>query len=396
MAFPYFAAKFLSTFALSIPHAILTPILLSKGLSLSEILKLQVAFSICVLLFEIPSGAIADIIDRRIVYVASRAILAIFFIAVMLGSGFYFLLSIWSIYGIANALESGTLDAALVNNAKNQKRNHPTSEGRVSWLVRRESQFNFSGMLFGSVTGAISYPYIGYNIYLFSFCATVLAIVSVVLFFHIPEQKPQFNSDFKFSLGKLKHHVDDTTVEMRQSPLLKRFLLLTVLIESFMQLHMQLWQAIALENSIGENRLFLLYATFIAISAFSSTFRAEKIIGSTTGAATVLLAVTVCIFSLHKYTGHLYVISYAIIVFFLIIFLNYCTIGVRRNSSIERIGSVTSLVSVCSRIGSITTLIISSQIIEHISATQVFCYGSALITVILTAFGLFIRLSRSS
>ena len=80
VATPYFAAQLLTTVGLSIPHAILTPLLLEKGLSLSQILIIQAAFSLSVLLFEFPSGAIADIVSRRWVYIFSRLVLCVFFL----------------------------------------------------------------------------------------------------------------------------------------------------------------------------------------------------------------------------------------------------------------------------------------------------------------------------
>ncbi|MCQ2883930.1 hypothetical protein JT193_04965 [Helicobacter pylori] len=51
----YYGANFLLIIAQSLPHAILTPLLLSKGLSLSEILLVQTFFSFCVLVAEYPS-----------------------------------------------------------------------------------------------------------------------------------------------------------------------------------------------------------------------------------------------------------------------------------------------------------------------------------------------------
>lgn len=42
--------------AYSLPHSILTVILLAKGLSLSQILIIQSAYSIAIVLFEFPSG----------------------------------------------------------------------------------------------------------------------------------------------------------------------------------------------------------------------------------------------------------------------------------------------------------------------------------------------------
>ena len=104
--------------ALTVPHAILTPLLLDKGLSLSQILLVQAGFSIAVLLFEFPSGSIADMISRRTLYFISRLVFCAFFLLVIFGHGFPLMLLAWIIYGLATALESGTLDAGRAQQAR--------------------------------------------------------------------------------------------------------------------------------------------------------------------------------------------------------------------------------------------------------------------------------------
>ncbi|WP_250317090.1 hypothetical protein [Streptococcus lutetiensis] len=58
--FVYLLANFLVIVAYSMPHSILTVILLAKGLSVSQILLIQSAYSIAIVLFELPSGLLAD------------------------------------------------------------------------------------------------------------------------------------------------------------------------------------------------------------------------------------------------------------------------------------------------------------------------------------------------
>ena len=170
VATPFFAAELLMNLALTVPHAILTPLLLDKGLSLSQILLVQAGFSVAVLLFEFPSGSIADMISRRTLYFISRLVFCIFFLVVIFGHGFPLMLLAWIVYGLATALESGTLDAALINNAKNRQGPAGTVgglegavgapdhvESRISWLVRKEGQSAYLGMMIGSTIGALLY-----------------------------------------------------------------------------------------------------------------------------------------------------------------------------------------------------------------------------------------------
>ncbi|CCF03407.1 Facilitator superfamily protein [Streptococcus macedonicus ACA-DC 198] len=73
--FVYLLANFLVTVAYSMPHLILTVILLSKGLSLLQILIVQSAYSIAIVLFEFPSGLIADNYSRKNIYSLSKLFL---------------------------------------------------------------------------------------------------------------------------------------------------------------------------------------------------------------------------------------------------------------------------------------------------------------------------------
>lgn len=82
--FVYLLANFLVTVAYSIPHSILTVILLSKGLSLSQILIVQSAYSIAIVLFEFPSGLIADNYSRKNIYSLSKLFLIVMFLIVLL------------------------------------------------------------------------------------------------------------------------------------------------------------------------------------------------------------------------------------------------------------------------------------------------------------------------
>lgn len=63
--FVYLLANFLVIVAYSMLHSILTVILLVKGLSVSQILLIQSAYSIAIVLFELPSGLLADNHSRK-------------------------------------------------------------------------------------------------------------------------------------------------------------------------------------------------------------------------------------------------------------------------------------------------------------------------------------------
>lgn len=407
VATPFFAAELLMNLALTVPHAILTPLLLDKGLSLSQILLVQAGFSIAVLLFEFPSGSIADMISRRTLYFISRLVFCAFFLLVIFGHGFPLMLLAWIIYGLATALESGTLDAALINNAKNRQGAAASTvdasdhvESRISWLVRREGQSAYVGMMIGSTIGALLYLSVGANIYFISVGATVLSVLTIALFFRIPEQHKVASvgeNEAGASVDKhdaariggarrlwqeLRSHARATVEEMRNSAALRQFLLLAVVAQAFLQLHFQLWQAVGLEKGFAESHLLFLYLLFIGMAFGASFIRPEVLFRRRALVVAGVVAFPGLAWLSYLVDGWVYLVFYGALAFLLIVFANYSTFGVRRASSIERIGAVTSLVGVVGRIGAIGVLAVASVFVNFYSAAAVASGGFVVLVVL--------------
>ncbi|WKS50633.1 MFS transporter [Corynebacterium pseudodiphtheriticum] len=415
VATPFFAAELLMNLALTVPHAILTPLLLDKGLSLSQILLVQAGFSVAVLLFEFPSGSIADMISRRTLYFISRLVFCIFFLVVIFGHGFPLMLLAWIIYGLATALESGTLDAALINNAKNRQGPAGTVgvpdhvESRISWLVRKEGQSAYLGMMIGSTIGALLYLSVGANVYFISLGATVISVATIALFFRIPEQHKVAKvggSKAATSVGgneaaasvdkqdaariggarrlwqELRSHARATVEEMRDSAALRQFLLLAVIAQAFLQLHFQLWQAVGLEKGFGESHLLFLYLLFIGMAFGASFIRPEVLFQRRALVVAGVVAFPGLAWLSYLVDGWVYLVFYGALAFLLIVFANYSAFGVRRASSVERIGAVTSLVGVVGRIGAIGVLAVASVFVNFYSAAAVASGGFVVLVVL--------------
>ena len=415
VATPFFAAELLMNLALTVPHAILTPLLLDKGLSLSQILLVQAGFSVAVLLFEFPSGSIADMISRRTLYFISRLVFCIFFLMVLFGHGFPLMLLAWIIYGLATALESGTLDAALINNAKNRQGPACTVgepdhvESRISWLVRKEGQSAYLGMMIGSTIGALLYLSVGANVYFISVGATVISVATIALFFRIPEQHKLASvggSKAATSVGgneaaasvdkhdatriggarrlwqELRSHASATVEEMRDSSALRKFLLLAVVAQAFLQLHFQLWQAVGLEKGFAESHLLFLYLLFIGMSFGASFIRPEVLFRRRALVISGVVAFPGLAWLSYLVDGWVYLVFYGALAFLLIVFANYSAFGVRRASSVERIGAVTSLVGVVGSIGAIGVLAVASVFVNFYSAAAVASGGFVVLVVL--------------
>lgn len=158
--FVYFLSNFLVTVAYSMPHSILTVILLAKGLTLSQILLIQSGYSIAIVLFEFPSGLLADNYSRKNLYSLSKVFLIVMFLIVLFSSNFYLIFLAWFCYGIAAALDSGTLDAYIINQLKLAGR-----ENELQRFLALSNRLEIVGLLLGSSLGGILYQFIGINIY---------------------------------------------------------------------------------------------------------------------------------------------------------------------------------------------------------------------------------------
>ncbi|MDG1283864.1 MAG: MFS transporter, partial [Flavobacteriales bacterium] len=98
-------------FMLSMPIIIL--FFKENGLSLTEIMTLQGAYSLTVALFEVPSGYLADFFGRKSCIVFSTMFSFVGFLFFCFFSGFYYFLVAQILVGFAGSLISGS-DSAII------------------------------------------------------------------------------------------------------------------------------------------------------------------------------------------------------------------------------------------------------------------------------------------
>ncbi len=122
--------------ALSISAAYLTPFFLEHGLSTSQIFLLQSIFSAAYLLWEIPSGMIADRLGRAFSIKLSAPIAAIAMTLYGLSSQFWQFVICELILALANGLISGIDTALLIDSLKadNRQKDYVRVQQRMDGL----------------------------------------------------------------------------------------------------------------------------------------------------------------------------------------------------------------------------------------------------------------------
>ncbi len=136
-------AKWLAYFApfrmLSISAAYLTPFFLMNGLRMSQVFLLQSVFSVAYLLWEIPSGFVADKIGRARSIKLSVPIAAIAMIGYGLSHSFWQFAAWEVVLAIANGFISGADTALLMDSL--------IADGREEEFAKRSQRINAFGFL---------------------------------------------------------------------------------------------------------------------------------------------------------------------------------------------------------------------------------------------------------
>lgn len=143
-------AKWLTYFApfkaLSVSAAYLTPFFLQNGLTLSKVFLLQSIFSVAFLLWELPSGYIADKYGRAFAIKLSAPVAAVAMIAYGFSHSFWQFVVCELVLALANGLISGIDTALLLDSLK--------ADGHEKEYVRLSQRIN----AFGFAATALGVP----------------------------------------------------------------------------------------------------------------------------------------------------------------------------------------------------------------------------------------------
>ncbi|MGL2888961.1 HP1165 family MFS efflux transporter [Helicobacter pylori] len=369
----YYGANFLLIIAQSLPHAILTPLLLSKGLSLSEILLVQTFFSFCVLVAEYPSGVLADLMSRKNLFLVSNAFLIASFSFVLFFDSFILMLLAWGLYGLYSACSSGTIEASLITDIKENKKD-------LSKFLAKNNQIAYLGMIIGSSLGSFLYLKVHAMLYIVGIFLIMLCALTIVIYFK--EKEVDFKS--QKSLKLLKEQVKGSLRELKDNPKLKILLVGHLITPIFFMSHFQMWQAYFLKQGVKEQYLFVFYIAFQVISILIHFLKAknysQKIALSS---LLVLLGVSPLLLSNIPYC---FIGVYALMVAFFT-YMNYClSYQFSKFVSKNNISSLSSLLSSCVRVVSVLVLSLSSLELRYFSPLTIITMHFALTLLILFFF----------
>lgn len=92
---------------------VIVPLLIGKGLSMTEVLQTQAVFALTVAVFEVPSGYIADLYGRKLTLILSSVLMLLSYACLYSAESFIDFLVFEAVCGVAVSLSSGA-DMALL------------------------------------------------------------------------------------------------------------------------------------------------------------------------------------------------------------------------------------------------------------------------------------------
>ncbi|WP_417903341.1 MFS transporter [Borreliella andersonii] len=359
----YFCSLFLSELARTLPHAVLTIILINKGLPLKDIAIIQICYMVAIVIFEFPSGVISDIFDRKIVYLVSIFLLMISYFIIFKASLFVLICISWFIYGMSAAINTGTIDISFTKIYQNNSKKLKAFIAFVKMILS-------IGAILGGYIGSVLYLYIDIKIYLISLF--IYLVVALIVIFFIPNDKNTDHNHSKEDLSLYLIKFKKIVIKLLKSKELLELFILIGAIQFFYQPFYLYWQAIFIDKTIPISIFGIIYVLF-RLSDIVGAWAFRKIKHSKYDMYVILTIISL-LSVLIKIVSHIYVFIVAItfLVILISIYSNNLEYFLRKNTDSKVLGTITSINSVISRIFSFLALAMCSVLTNFVSAINTF------------------------
>ena len=160
---------------------IVVPFYESNGLSMKDIMVLQAVYSVAIVILEVPSGYLADVIGRRKTLIIGAIFGTLGFTTYSLSYGFYGFLIAEIILGVGQSCISGADSAMLYDSLldRGEEKKYTRFEGRITSLGNLAEAI--AGILGGLLAGiAIRAPYVAQSFVAFIALPAAITLVEPV------------------------------------------------------------------------------------------------------------------------------------------------------------------------------------------------------------------------
>jgi len=231
---PFYLAEFIDcSFSLITAYFILY--FLDIGLSLFQTSIILSISCFTTVLFEIPTGAIADIYGRKFSVILSYLFAALILVLVPLSSNFYYLFFLFLIWGITDTLRSGADEAWVVSNLESKKKSHLIE----TYYAKTVSVGNF-GLVIAPLIAAFVVSALNMS-YLWTFTGVATLIAGLILL--LAEEKfVREKIRVKESLNRTIKQAKDSVRYGLKHPIIFKILIASIFLLFVIAASWLLWQ----------------------------------------------------------------------------------------------------------------------------------------------------------
>lgn len=244
----YYGLGFLFWFGNALPLALLILLLQSRGLSLLQVSLLFGINSLTVVLLEVPTGSLADIVGRKRVAIWAAMFSVATFVLFLFAFPFWLLLLGGLLMGVGRALDSGTLDAWFVDTLQGLE-----PEIDLQPFFAKSGVVILLGLASGTLFGSVLPRWFAFlppegSAVLTPFSTTLVATLLIhlvrlaLLWTWVQEDRPKSTLSLRQSVATVPAFVREAVALSRESRII-RWLLLTTFLAGFVMLSLEnFWQ----------------------------------------------------------------------------------------------------------------------------------------------------------
>ncbi|WP_247081320.1 MFS transporter [Borrelia turicatae] len=343
------------------PHAVLTIILINKGLQLRDIAIVQMFYMLAIIFFELPSGVISDIFDRKIVYLSSIFLSMIAYFIIFQTSSFIILCIAWFIYGMSSAVNTGTIDISFT-------RIYQSNSKKLKAFISSMKIILGIGAVSGGYAGSVLFLYVDKKIYLISLFLYLVSSLITIFFISSDKNTDHKKECLKLYINQFKNNV----ITLLKSKILIELFILISSIQFFFQPFYLYWQAIFIDKNVPISIFGIIYILF-RLSNIIGAWVFKKIKHSSYDFYAIL-SIIFLLSILIKIVSHIYI--FITIMTFLVvlvsIYSNNLEYFLRKNIDSKVLGTITSINSTISRLFSFLVLMSCSILASFISIINTF------------------------
>lgn len=346
----------------TLPHSVLTIFLLSKGISISNVLLFQLAFMLPIFILEIPSGFIADKYGRKLIYLLSLLLMISGFAAIGFSDVMWLIFIGQALYGAATALMSGTIDADLIFLIK---QNDKTLLKKAQWKLEMSS---IIGALIGGISG--SFIYSSFQEIFYIFPITLFIIVLILVWSSWEKVETNFRN---IPLRSYYKHFKDDSKNFFTSKIVAISIIVVFASQLFIQPFYNFWQQIYHDKQIPTKYFGLIYGLFQLFTLIGTIlFAKTKELNKWIHFAALAFAFGTVVAALLFLRSFAFALIFPIFLISHNMYMNRNSYILNKEMSENHISSQTSILSTWTRLFSVMSLLVSYALLKVFSVESIF------------------------